>query len=366
MLSHHDPTYQTARLSTYANVPAGNRFGNPDTRASYNERLSVSRQPSQQPPQNQPHRQYSATGSSSSSTVNPFPTMGNGTPRRTSGMMGPPAPPMTRSIIYKSNTSLDLDHDDVVVSPSQPPDYQQLRREYGSQGSINVSGGNRFAPAPPINAGYRERIYSGPVVDIGQASPGPAAVSTLQRKSVSGHSNGGAVSTFSVAREMNKSEDSTLGSVISNGSSRGDVIHHTDTGSEASPKRSSAWPAPGSSPKTVSPIRAKSPCSRSFAGPRKAIQIQQLCRLLKRVKVPLIGRQSWMTATEEGSFCITTLEVCVRECPVLLTRLSCLNVAIRQQVHQLQALPCAMGREPNLRITKMTESMETASVMRWF
>ena len=162
--------------------------------------------------------------------------MGNGTPRRTSGMMGPPAPPMTRSIIYKSNTSLDLDHDDVVVSPSQPPDYQQLRREYGSQGSINVSGGNRFAPAPPINAGYRERIYSGPVVDIGQASPGPAAVSTLQRKSVSGHSNGGAVSTFSVAREMNKSEDSTLGSVISNGSSRGDVIHHTDTGSEASPK----------------------------------------------------------------------------------------------------------------------------------
>jgi hypothetical protein len=35
-----------------------------------------------------------------------------------------------------------------------------------------------------------------------------------------------------------RSEDSTLGSVISTGSSRGDVIHHTDTGSEASPKTS--------------------------------------------------------------------------------------------------------------------------------
>ena len=47
-------------------------------------------------------------------------------------MMGPPPPPMTRSFIYKSNSSLDLDHDDAVVSPAQP-DYQQLRREYGSQ-----------------------------------------------------------------------------------------------------------------------------------------------------------------------------------------------------------------------------------------
>ena len=229
VLSHHDPTYQAARLSTYANVPPANRFGSSDSRASYNERLSVSRQPSQPPAaQMQPHRQYST----SNGGTNSYSGMSNGTPRRPTGMMGPPQPPMTRSVIYKSNSSLDLDHDEVVVSPAQP-DYQQLRREYGSQGSINFSG-NRFAAAPPINPGYRERIYSGPVVEIGPTSPGPAAVSTLQRKSVSGHSTMN--STFLAAREMNKSEDSTLGSVISNGSSRGDVMHQTDTGSEASPK----------------------------------------------------------------------------------------------------------------------------------
>jgi hypothetical protein len=217
VVAQSDPTYQSARLSTYANLPAAPnaRFGTPDARSSYNERLSVSRQPTQPPPQ----RIYSGGHSQYA-----------GTPRRP-GMMGPPPPPMTRSIIYKSNTSLDLDHEpgDVVVSVVQP-DYQQLRREYGSQGSINVSSGNRFAPAPPpVNPGYRDRIYSGPVVDLGQASPGPAAVSTLQRKSA-GQANGG----FLSARDLNKSEESTVGSVISNGSK--DAAYHAETGSESSPK----------------------------------------------------------------------------------------------------------------------------------
>jgi hypothetical protein len=236
VLAHHEPTYQTQRLSTYANVPTSNgngRFGSSDTRASYNERLSVSRQPSQQPQQlqHQPQRQYSINNN------NPFPTIGNGTPRRQSGVMGPPPPPSSRSIVYKSNTSLDLDHDvglsSEIIVPSVQQDYQQLRREYGSQGSINTSG-NRFAAAPPMNAGsnlgYRDRIYSGPIVEIGQASPGPAASSTLQRKSV-GHCNTSNSTSFLSAREMNKSEESTLGSVISNGS-----LNHGETGSESSPK----------------------------------------------------------------------------------------------------------------------------------
>ena len=240
VLAHHEPTYQTQRLSTYANVPASNgngngRFGTSDTRASYNERLSVSRQPTQQPQQqqhqHQPQRQYSINNN------NPFPTIGNGTPRRQSGVMGPPPPPTSRSIVYKSNTSLDLDHDvahsSEIILPSVQQDYQQLRREYGSQGSINTSG-NRFVAAPPMNAGsnlgYRDRIYSGPIVEIGQASPGPAASSTLQRKSV-GHCNGSSSTAFLSTRELNKSEESTLGSVISNGS-----VNHGETGSESSPK----------------------------------------------------------------------------------------------------------------------------------
>ncbi len=253
VLSHHEPTYQVHRLSTYANVPPANtRFGNSDSRASYNERLSVSRQPSQQQ-QHQPQtqRQYS---SSSSNNNNPFPTISNGTPRR-SGLMGPPPPPTSRSIVYKSNTSLDLDHDVGLVSeiilPSQQQhqqqqDYQHLRREYGSQGSINISG-NRFTTALPINTathGYGSRIYSGPIVEIGQSSPGPAAVSTLQRKT---HGNGG-MSNFVPAREINKSEDSTLGSVISNGSStRGDILNGCETGSEHSPKLSKKKGSGGSS-----------------------------------------------------------------------------------------------------------------------
>ena len=243
VLSHHEPTYQVHRLSTYANVPATNttRFGSSDTRASYNERLSVSRQPShsQQPPQPQNQRQYSVN-SNNNNINNPFPTISNGTPRR-SGLMGPPPPPTSRSMVYKSNTSLDLDHEgshsSEIILPSSQQDYQHLRREYGSQGSINISG-NRFVPAPPMNTNsyaYREKIYSGPVVEIGQSSPGPAASSTLQRKS---HHSNGTTSMFVPAREINKSEDSTLGSVISNGSStRGDLLN-TELSGDHSPKLS--------------------------------------------------------------------------------------------------------------------------------
>ena len=118
------------RVSTYSNVSVPvtgpgtngtNRFGTSDTRASYNEQ------------------------------------------RR----LGPTCSYPTRSIVYKSNSSLDLDHEVAVVQEAVSSvnlnSYHQSR-QFGSQGSIND-------------------------LKSFDSSNGPAAVSTLQRRPMSNNNN---------------------------------------------------------------------------------------------------------------------------------------------------------------------------------
>ena len=114
------------------------RFGHPDMRASYSERLST--------------RQRGAY-------------------------------PVAREV-YKSNSSLDLDHEAEVLQESSGGG---SRREYGSHGSLDVMGRRE----EPTGLG------------LFPTSEGPAAVSTLTRHSVLSHNS-----------HLNRSEEST-GSVIS-------------------------------------------------------------------------------------------------------------------------------------------------------
>ena len=111
------------------------RFGNPDTRASYSERLNSRQKPA-------------------------------GVPRAGPGETG----------VYKSNSSLDLDHEVDILQESSVTTGSS-RREYGSHGSLDMVG-----------------AFPG---------EGPVAVSTLTR---TGHYNPG----------LNRSEESNAGSVISN------------------------------------------------------------------------------------------------------------------------------------------------------
>lgn len=109
------------RVSTYSNVSvpvqsSANRFGSSDMRASYNEQRKV-------------HANY-----------NNYPA---------------------RSIVYKSNSSLDLDHEVAVVQEAvSSVNLNYNHRTFGSQGSINDL-----------------KSFDG------SAAPPPAAVSTLQRRS---------------------------------------------------------------------------------------------------------------------------------------------------------------------------------------
>ena len=116
--AHSTNTHAHHRVSTYSNVSVPvstqpNRFGTSDMRASYNE-------------------------------------------QRTAGRGGLNNFPVQRSIVYKSNSSLDLDHEVAVVQEAVSNvnlnSYQM--RQFGSQGSIN---------------------------DL-KSFEGPAAVSTLQRR----------------------------------------------------------------------------------------------------------------------------------------------------------------------------------------
>lgn len=221
VLGHHD---QAHRLSAYSATPqSAARFGSSDMRASYSERLCVNRMPTQ--------HQTGVIRYQNSTAGGPYPELG--VPRKFAGSSGgtPTHSGTSRSIIYKSNTSLDLDHevcqatDSVSPGPQNHPEYQQLRREYGSQGSINLVMGNRYVT--PTTSGpaqsYRERIYANPVTELGHPSPGPAAVSTLQRKPLV-QSN---CSQFTNNRDINKSEET-----LANGSGN----TYGDSTSENSPK----------------------------------------------------------------------------------------------------------------------------------
>ena len=116
------------------------RFGNPDMRASYSERLTARQRPA------------------------PVPRSGP-----------------SDTAVYKSNSSLDLDHEADILQESSVTTGPS-RREYGSHGSLNMMG--------------REVLNGFP-------GEGPVAVSTLTR---TGHYNSG----------LNRSEESNAGSGISN------------------------------------------------------------------------------------------------------------------------------------------------------
>ena len=118
------------RVSTYSNVSVpvnsssssgSNRFGTTDMRASYNEQRRI---PGEDHRRNYPQR----------------------------------------SIVYKSNSSLDLDHEVQVVQEAVSSvnlnayNSHQMARQFGSQGSIN---------------------------DLKSFVEGPAAMSTLQRRPMS-------------------------------------------------------------------------------------------------------------------------------------------------------------------------------------
>lgn len=103
-----------------------NKFGHADFRASYNERIRSG------PPSLQPHRPLTRAGQQE---------VGGGFVYMRGGSVGVPGP----GGLYRSNSSLDLDHE----SPEEQPPASPLRREYGSHGSINVA-----ASQPP------ESLYS--------------------------------------------------------------------------------------------------------------------------------------------------------------------------------------------------------------
>ncbi|CAL4135181.1 unnamed protein product, partial [Meganyctiphanes norvegica] len=104
---------------------SNNKFGHADLRASYNERIRSG------PPSLQPHRPVTRIGQQE---------VGGGFVYMR-GSVGVPGP----GGLYRSNSSLDLDHE----SPDEQPPSSPLRREYGSHGSINVA-----ASQPP------ESLYS--------------------------------------------------------------------------------------------------------------------------------------------------------------------------------------------------------------
>lgn len=220
VLGHHDSAPHHHRLGAFSGVPqsSGTRFGSSEMRASYSERLSVNRVPTQ-------HPQVGLARYNPMTDTGPFQAAGDqGVPRKFGGQfLGPPSSTPSRSIVYKSNTSLDLDHEVCLASESEtlnnPSDYQQLRREYGSQGSIHLVVGNRYVA--PSGAYPRERIYANPVAEVGHPSPGPAAVSTLQRKPL-------LQSSCAPFSNKNKSEET-----LTNGSSSN---NYGDSNSENSPK----------------------------------------------------------------------------------------------------------------------------------
>ena len=120
------------------NATAGNsRFGHPELRASYNERIG----------------RLSYFGGRAASTE----------------VMGPPPPPPPHpSSIYKSNTSLDLDHEvDAISSQNYHPYNGPRSREFGSHGSIDVIARSNSVGHAPFDP------YDPP--------PPPKAMSTLQR-----------------------------------------------------------------------------------------------------------------------------------------------------------------------------------------
>ena len=129
------------------------RFGHPDMRASYSERVSARQRPSN----------------------------------------GGRAP---SEAVYKSNSSLDLDHEADILQESsvgqRSPGERQQRREYGSHGSLDMMGRGH------TNGGEASGLFA-------QPGDGPVAVSTLTR----------AGAQYS---HLDRSEDSTGGSVISTGS----------------------------------------------------------------------------------------------------------------------------------------------------
>jgi len=137
------------------------RFGHPDTRASYSERLSS---------------------------------------RQRANYRGPQTP--GQQDMYKSNSSLDLDHETEILQESN---VVGGRREYGSHGSLDVMGRDRETLLAMFPASSGE---------------GPAAVSTLTRPNHYNH-----------ASHLNRSEESN-GSVVSNGSQ-----DHTEIDSTSSPKQ---------------------------------------------------------------------------------------------------------------------------------
>ncbi len=168
------------RVSTYSNVSVPvntnnpNRFGSADMRASYNETRryapSGSHHPQQQYMTHQPLVGGGAGGGQTSQ----------------------------RSFVYKSNSSLDLDHEVAVVqeavsSVNLNSGFQQVRRDFGSQGSINDL--KSFEHDLP-----------------------PAAVSTLQRRPMLTASSAQQQQQQLSSADFKSEGGSTAGSVMSNGS----------------------------------------------------------------------------------------------------------------------------------------------------
>jgi hypothetical protein len=141
MRAHSHATNPHHRISTYSNVSVpvnpSNRFGTTDMRASYNEQRRLQAYP-------------------------------------------------PRSIVYKSNSSLDLDHEVQVVQEAVSSVNFRHQREYGSQGSIND-------------------------LKSFESNIGPAAVSTLQRRPQT-------ASNY-VANDHKSEGGSTAGSILSSDSS---------------------------------------------------------------------------------------------------------------------------------------------------
>ena len=182
-------TPQRSAYASNSGVQRGlpNRFGNADMRASYNERMGRQQQ------RHQPLYQPS-----------------NHAGQRARMMVAPSASEMMpqQSNIYKSNGSLDIDHEvemvqEVMTNVDHHHHHQgqgHYRREFGSHGSIDVITRQELTHhAFPDIRSFDSSSMDG--VTVG----GPGAVSTLQRKTT-------------VGSETARSEDSAPGSVLSGGS----------------------------------------------------------------------------------------------------------------------------------------------------
>jgi hypothetical protein len=229
-LTRNGPSYSRGGQTQQPQPQQSHRFGHPDLRSSYSERIA------------------SGNGNRGHQVQRPFPA-------QHTGRIGPPAPPAS-SNVYKSNSSLDLDHEVDMVHEAihqqqaqhlfqkapqqqqqqygsshyhhmqqQQQQQQQHRREFGSHGSIDVITRQElhhqhvFPDIRSYDSSSIEPLSGGGVVTVGNGG-GQVTMSTLQRKAAAAAAAAAAATTAEETQNFHNATTSGGGggSVISGSS----------------------------------------------------------------------------------------------------------------------------------------------------